>query len=617
MHRRGRGSSPSPFADGRGDPRGRFTARGSYRGESGPSTRGSSRGSPFGGDGGRGGSRGRGGRAYGDGSEIHGRGRGGSSSTFGEGRGGFSEPFPRDLREVGNWRGRARDDSSHFRGGRAPKPKFKDQHQEYDIKGDPRATDTGKALAEVEEYAKELAKQDDNKLSLREVKAKHGLRTSFREPDPNTSIATNYLRIQPPNYIYVYRLEMIRAYTANNRPILVKKFADKMRVADAVARDPAAVVMQQVPKRWATDGDLIWSVNPLWPTNNTSAPVFRLQDVNYTNECGMPLSVEDVMVSYYMTIDSRMSPRELFQDAYTTNFKSSRAAILMRGLNAFFTAHARTQAGYTLTSGNHAYDEATQQLLVDDGVRAVKGFFLSSRPSIDTILLNINTATSPFYPYVTVDDMLRSSCHSTDTLSRILRGVKVRIMYDIRNGWNQPEDRVRFIHRVGSNVQSEQCEPQVTVFNWFMHPNPQHNNQHLYPTNLNQFSITTHTLAIETATDSRQQPTHTEWYPATMLRIIQFQPFHGDLQPEETSAMINLARLEPDQNASRILNEGLTMFGFQTINQGRLVCGSATDFSPRKRNLLIVLPGRFQYVCGESLPYDTWSMAVTTHCSLH
>ncbi|KAK3711187.1 hypothetical protein LTR37_009780 [Vermiconidia calcicola] len=471
---------------------------------------------------------------------------------------------------------------SSSRESRPPKLPYRGPNmQPYDIKPNAMSTDTVKALEEVEQYAKQLIKSDGS-LTLKQplqVKYDMGLRTGFSQANGDQRVATNYLAITPPPSLYVYKVEMIRDYAVNtNRPIPVKRYADKKAVMDAL---PALVPqLQHLGRPWATDGDLIWSVDPLFH-HTGPAQVAALQNINYRNECGHQLNVQDVEIFYRQTIDCNMPMSELYAGAYTRTWRESTPAILMRGLNAFFTSYAHSplvQQSITFTGANKAYlDNSNADLgRAHTPIRRLMGFFLSARPAMSSVLLNVNNVSSPFYPRTTVDEVVRHSGHPLNQLKRVLRGVKVRITYDINGGW-QPQTNLRFINDVGNTVSFEPCTDiqnvnpsngrPFTVGEWF-----EHTRAHpLFPLNHNALDIPQRTRAIKVAPDSRRTSPNIEWYPATLLEIVGFQPFHGDLLSDETTSMIENAKMDPDQNARRILTQGLNLFGFNiTPNQGNL-----------------------------------------------
>ncbi|KAK3718497.1 hypothetical protein LTR37_005001 [Vermiconidia calcicola] len=456
--------------------------------------------------------------------------------------------------------------------------------QPYDIKPNAMSTDTVKALEEVEEYAKQLIKSDGSLTlkQLSQVKYDMGLRTGFSQANGDRRVATNYLAITPPPSLYVYKVEMIRDYAVHTkRPIPVKRFADKKAVMGALST--LVPELQQLRKPWATDGDLIWSVDPLFH-HTGPAQVAALQNINYRNECGQQLNVQDVGILYLETINCNMPMRQLYDGAYTTAWRQSTPALLMRGLNAFFTSYAHTNQGpqgITFTSANKAYQDNSNAPLgrAHTPTRRLMGFFLSARPAMSSILLNVNNVSSPFYPRTTVDDVIRNSDHPPNQLKRVLRGVKVRITYHVNGGW-QPQTDIRFINDVGQAVSIERCmgtqgvNPTTgqlfSVRQWFMNPTQQLRAHPLFPLNPHALNIPQDTKAIRVAPDSRESSPNSEWYPATLLEIVGFQPFHGDLLSEETTSMINNAKLDPDQNARQILTDGLNLFGFNMPNQGNL-----------------------------------------------
>ena len=553
---RGRVIVPPRATGSRGTSRGGFPGHGDAHGESGPSSRGRGQDSHINDDAshGRGSSRSRGGR--GDGALRGGRGRGGSAPGFGADHGGRSQ-----MATDGN--ADLRDDQGKIR----------------NVEYYPLSTDAKKALEEVDAYANELVKKSDGKQTVEQVKMKQGLRTSFTKVMQNVRIATNYLPMQTPRWLYVYKVDMIRAYDNNNRPIKVKRFADKMLVTEVLRQHPSLHLLRQVPKTWVTDGDLIWSTTALWARNQ---PAPHLNQINYFNECGVQLMVQDIVITREPDIDCNTSARQLYQNTNRTLFRNSPPAIMMRGLNAFFTEFARYDNRFTFTGGNKGYWKDSAALLTGNIADCIslKGAFLSVRPAMDRLLLNINNAYSPFHPNITVDELLQFTGHRRRQLESVLPGVKVRILYDINGGWGQQGANIRFITAVGADVATEECFASqghdangdvYTVHDWFNNPAPNHRNHVLFPSNLDRFNVQQDTTAILIARNSSENPGVEEWYPANLLEILEFQPFHGDLLGEETSSMITRAQLGPAENARRIFNRGFELFGLWQPTQGGLV----------------------------------------------
>lgn len=408
-----------------------------------------------------------------------------------------------------------------------------------------------------------------------------GLRKEFARKEWTFKVLTNYIQMQLPTKLYVYKVEMIRDWSNNGR-ILVKRFADKKAVIEFLARPPG--ILQMDRRDWVTDGDLIWSCKPLFSEDR------QVDNVPYLNECGRPLTVKKVIIIVLPSIDCRQPVSELFPVGSNSLPANKDPPILLRGLNAILTESARSR-NVPFTSGNKGYltqlapppaennvDRPADLSLV---VQSLPGFFLSVRPGVDRLLLNINNARSPFFKAgMTVQNVYVAATRATppnrrtpQEIGRIMKGVKVRINYGIRSNPVDPDPqgrrRMRFVKQIRGTISQQPCSPpesvngRVTmVSDWFLGQSER--NHEFFPVNRRQLNVQATDVAVEVATDSRPDSSNTEWYPASTLLIEPNQPWHGDLTPQETANMIRGAQLPPDQSHRAITNDGLRMFDLHT-----------------------------------------------------
>jgi hypothetical protein len=124
---------------------------------------------------------------------------------------------------------------------------------------------------------------------------------------------------------------------------------------------------------------------------------------------------------------------------------------------------------YRNGAGSHLDDSTDANKRRDRVVRAMPGFFLSVRPGVQSLLLNVNIATSPFYENMLVSEAIdrltrtpqvvpRGHGRNLDEVRRVLKGVRVRIEYNTNNDnvtFPNQYSRFRFIQNVGNACSQE------------------------------------------------------------------------------------------------------------------------------------------------------------------
>lgn len=394
-------------------------------------------------------------------------------------------------------------------------------------------------------------------------------------------IRTNILRLTPPATIYVYELQMFRTVSSDNTipSIMVHSAADKKSLVPVIK---SREVRLDSSDNWVSDGDLIWSTTDIWGDlaqgKRRGSRAMHLDhrpgtcDLSYDNECGESLTIEHVDINYLQTIHTQQQHiGELLHIPTGTAFRRSTPDLLLRGLNAMLTAQARTSRTVTSKGGNKLFDTTAVQSLGKQ-VRALSGFFLSARPGADSLLLNINTAFSPFWDKITVHDYIKARSSSSDSqLVGALKGLQVNIRYDVSGGWRTPSSSRRFIVDVGRPINHQTCQDpafqNMTVQDWYSQQRP----HPLCPAPNVRLQLDDGERAIKVAKNTQENPADTEYFPASVLDIVEFQPLHGEMSGTQTAKMIKVARLSPEENRGKILNEGLPLFSLDQGNQGHLV----------------------------------------------
>lgn len=286
----------------------------------------------------------------------------------------------------------------------------------------------------------------------------------------------------------------------------------------------------------------------------------------------------DISISFDYEIDlSQQTLSDLFHDPTATAHRRSRPAIFIRGLNAFLTAHARSQSATVLFTGGNKGVQLTPQHQTqlesngnarDDLLRALRGFFLSARPGTDQVFVNINAVSSAFFGRQTLDDFLESPAYhrcNDGRKSALLRGLKVQIIATSAALWANAQSSHRFVHEIGHI--NTICHGNVSIRNCF-------NTQDIDCTNRivliqNPLTQSNHGVRVAHNMLDNLTPMDFEWFPADQLESAGDVPFHNPLNGPQTSAMIEFAREKPQDNYDRIPGHGLRMFGFSGPTPGQ------------------------------------------------
>ncbi|KAI7256874.1 hypothetical protein KC352_g11097 [Hortaea werneckii] len=469
-------------------------------------------------------------------------------------------------------------------------------------------TDQSRVDENVKQIVKNITASEDVMLDsippgeLLEIARKFGLRTELASKAPDPNIRTNFLTMTWPSQIHVYSVQMIRDYLQNHARILVKRQADKLSVMDVIKTQilpqHLSVVANGVPRSdyWVTDGDLIWSTKPLFDaTDAAMAPgllsASGITQIQYINEMGDQLTLTDVDITYLTTVDLTQSVGELFYDASAPSWDDGKPGLISRGLNLFFTRFARENTNNnTTTALNKSFINADTGILDNAAAHrtmfALRGFFLSVRPGVESLYLNINRATSPFIQGdLTVQEMMdrlanaQGQGRGVGEARAVLKGLRVRIIYDKVVNFATDQQRIRFINCIGKRSNNGtvlstinqvlanrryQLHVPHTLSVRACYGSPQFQNDPDAPSSA--LTLTGNEYAVNVGTDPRRDPDNVWWIPATQLRIEPWQKFQGRLTSEQTTNMLTAASMQPAAHKDKILGKnpqgGLHHFGF-------------------------------------------------------
>ena len=409
---------------------------------------------------------------------------------------------------------------------------------------------------------------------------KFGLRTAFTTSS-QVMIETNFLNMTFPRRIYVYDIDMIRVIN-NGTPIRVKKQWDKVAVIRRLMDPQAQFGQYSAALRnnglfWVSDGSMIWSTVGLFNANNAASvpgPIGPAlpNPIQYENECGDQLPIHQVDITYRCDIDLTRSVGQLFYDATAPTLNDSVPGILTRGLNAFFTRYVSDRnLNFTCVGSNRSFETSAaapgRSLDVQHPhiLRAIPGFFLSVRPGVQTMYINVSPATSPFFDNGLTVQTFIDRCtvapqfRNIDEVCNYLKGVKVRINYNTNNNtqtFRHANSRFSFIKGIGRTVALEtQMNPAypavANVAAWYL-PTSQYGGNFEFPNPV--LPLTGREYAVNVGTDPATNINRVEWYPANALDIVPWQPFRGRLVSGQTTEMINQALQRPQDHRNNVIS---------------------------------------------------------------
>ena len=239
------------------------------------------------------------------------------------------------------------------------------------------------------------------------------------------------------------------------------------------------------------------------------------------------------------------------------------------------------------------------------GLIAVRGYYSSVRTSTLRTLLNVNVQTSPFYPAITVVDLIMQHGYgdwlAVEQFIRLLRvrtkyikhedgsdAVKVKTIFGFSQQWDDVLDnkgkvvldnKKRAVKR--RNIQVRPLNSQQVSFECKELGNKTFTIQEYFKERYNITLRTPQAWLLNCGT--RENPV---WIPPELCEVMPGQAFRGKLSDQQTSQMILVAARGPAENARRIVNGANRVIGFQGNNPSLAAFGVGVD--PK----MIVIRGR-------------------------
>ncbi|OCH91566.1 Piwi-domain-containing protein [Obba rivulosa] len=246
-------------------------------------------------------------------------------------------------------------------------------------------------------------------------------------------------------------------------------------------------------------------------------------------------------------------------------------------LEALFSAlnlvlqHRASSAGVRVGKNKYFLPSSTKRALLGPGLEARSGFFVSARPTVKQLMVNVNPCMAAFYCPGNLADRMIELCNSNGGMPLPFEGIKVTTQYHghtrkykIFNVMDKSAAEMKFYDaKLGDNV---------TVQDFF---------QREYNVDLKHATMPVPVVDVGRA----GKPVY---LPAELCHIIANQPFRGKLGRNETSQMIKWAARPPAENARTIIHEGLPSLGLQSDAPSSML-GS---FGIKVSSQMTVVPGR-------------------------
>ena len=234
----------------------------------------------------------------------------------------------------------------------------------------------------------------------------------LKDQQQTRTVLTNYVRItKRPKLVYVYELKIVRKRKRGaNGEEYIKDKAQKKAIFDQLKLQNGYQELR-TRRDYATDHDLIWATKPLFPDLNGETSTVFSASHPHTQQT---ISFEEVRIRYLTSIDASQSPLDLLRSSEQSADRVDDVAILIRGINAFMTQHARDEMAarrYASTAANRFFltqgpHEKHLDPFSQPALRAFRGFSVSTRSGADQLLLNIHVGASPFLEDVSVQQLI-------------------------------------------------------------------------------------------------------------------------------------------------------------------------------------------------------------------
>ena len=326
--------------------------------------------------------------------------------------------------------------------------------------------------------------------------------------------------------------------------------------------------------QWATDYALFWTIQPLQLMYEKEC---TLRDIEYTKLSGRKYKLAHITFTYLHQLDfgpsSKIATTKLLNQEANLNVSGSsdrQAQMRITALNAMISKRV-SENDNLIPIGPNKFFFKDQFSKIDSLLNIRQGYFTSVHPGCDSVLLNINVATSAFYNPIPLHVVFRTYQRQEEAQSA-LKGLTVWIAYrrgqhDASYDPNLEEHRRRIVAGFGRPPHQEEFEldgKDTTVAAYFQSLG--HDIQ--YP-KLPCISVNVAPSRDQDANksndakDDKKAKPSPQWIPPELLYIEPYQPYGKLLPPSLTEKMIEKAVRAPSVNQDKIIHEGFDLLGIR------------------------------------------------------
>jgi hypothetical protein len=262
-----------------------------------------------------------------------------------------------------------------------------------------------------------------NRTPLKPPPQKHQWVTKQQHKQKQVVVVSNYVKVmEVPQELHVYTLSFSKPGKVSGTPFVFNRRQEIKGCFDSMMLNDALSIKDQ-SIQWATDYRTLWTSSPI--PGHAFGTTWTTPDFTYTQPNG---KIADNLRADVRYNDLLKDIEQNINDAASKDLSDYISALNANVLQHLRGSETGSQDGVTIIGANKFFME--QGYTEINGLRAVRGYFTSIRPSNAGILLNINTATSAFLPPILVSEFLGfGPMGNPDYAERILRGKLVRITY--------------------------------------------------------------------------------------------------------------------------------------------------------------------------------------------
>lgn len=395
-----------------------------------------------------------------------------------------------------------------------------------------------------------------------------------RLPSQHFYVAANYVAVsRTPLKVYIYGIEYGTVSSIKSEQQSeaeegrkVGQRSEKARIFEVLgSRSPLC----KIP--WATDYEQLWTLQRI-PDND-----LNILRTRYAKLSGREYMLDIISFKYQHDLALGNTPAEgtrslLDPDRHSITKKGG--SLRTTALNALIARHVSSaNSNINQVGPNKFFLKGYEKK--NDLFNIHRGYYTSIRPGSDSILLNVNTATSAFYQTMTVAEFYRDVEKNPADYGDpedLLKGLTVRIAYDRQKhddeyDPNTEDHRHRIIAGFGDVPSVQKFDHNgvtKTVAKYFGELGAPKINHPAFPC----VSINVTPKKAKPDHDTDKPAVNPNWVPPEFLQIDPYQAFNKLLQGKHTDDMITVALRHPAKNQDLIINEAFPLLGIGQRNAG-------------------------------------------------